>query len=892
MEDPEDYPEVERHYRAPISTENEPSQLFIQGVWGRDSHLERELAKRIAGSDERLGAAESDKLDATFKGLARSLGRLTNVSRDLGSSVLIVESATILRYRLIDVRKLLRKNASDLFPKTIKKPTSDRKEDKGSETSRELGLKDLPEQFECLAKDIEFFSSCLKDFPVFTDKSLYDALSDLEVETEYLSDLLNRYKVEPRRDDNAMKKYTQDLLARRLEEPMEDVTVALATFIDTGIRAVKSAQKGDAATSLTLSTVATFFSAVTATTLQFSFSDTTTAIQVTVNSLWFCSLVFSVASVVNGLLAYMWKNAKYRSPVNYTPLVVSIWINDIPLIFLIISAAAFSIGLCAFAYSSHQNVVTSILTTLFTAISSVGLVVVTLWFVCEKWAHAIYDGKVKKSTKEQLKWLLEIIPERIRKNPILWLFLYRPSSSVDQQLPAKLLTEDPQPSVANKRPYDSRAVTTNGTDDSDASKSKNNGTTVIDFEEQSAPSARLAHLDPKALFRGLVALKVLVTRNRRIVKSRMERVGSSLLMLNSMKQPKELPTAHETLVRHMQFSPDGKYLATCSWDRKVAIYDLTMVPISHPKLLDHSNEQDLLCHLAWSPRGNRLICKMLRGLSLWTSEGAHTKTIGRERAIESVTWFPPLDPDSAHDAFISVEGNTVRKLGIYGDILDEYDFENTTIHDVAITPDAVRMICVATLAHQADGARGSVLQDRKEEMIMLYNLETRKTESEVPVLGESRNVKLSKDGKTILVSYENKTPPQTWKIRMSVQSPGMDDSGNTGHLELVQTFMPKEPVDFAGPCHFGGRYDELVICAGKDGTMYVWDSRTGFLLHEFDMGKYRSGRRTVDEITSLAWNHESEHFMFCTGHVSGKVEMWTPKQSGVASATQRRRKGK
>ncbi len=73
--------------------------------------------------------------------------------------------------------------------------------------------------------------------------------------------------------------------------------------------------------------------------------------------------------------------------------------------------------------------------------------------------------------------------------------------------------------------------------------------------------------------------------------------------------------------------------------------------------------------------------------------------------------------------------------------------------------------------------------------------------------------------------------------------------------------------------------------------MYVWDSRTGFLLHEFDIAKVRAGRRTVDELTSLAWNHdgESKEFMFCTGHVSGNVGIWTSTHKGNSGKPQRRK---
>ena len=42
-----------------------------------------------------------------------------------------------------------------------------------------------------------------------------------------------------------------------------------------------------------------------------------------------------------------------------------------------------------------------------------------------------------------------------------------------------------------------------------------------------------------------------------------------------------------------------------------------------------------------------------------------------------------------------------------------------------------------------------------------------------------------------------------------------DEAQTTARLSLVQTYMPKMPVDFAGPSYFGGKDDQLVLCAGK-----------------------------------------------------------------------------
>ena len=49
-------------------------------------------------------------------------------------------------------------------------------------------------------------------------------------------------------------------------------------------------------------------------------------------------------------------------------------------------------------------------------------------------------------------------------------------------------------------------------------------------------------------------------------------------------------------------------------------------------------------------------------------------------------------------------------------------------------------------------------------------------------------------------------PPQLWRLE-SVKE--------TVRLSLRHTYMPKVSVDFAGPSYFGGKSDQLVLCAGK-----------------------------------------------------------------------------
>jgi len=92
-------------------------------------------------------------------------------------------------------------------------------------------------------------------------------------------------------------------------EHFDTITATLVMYIEVGVPTIQYSQQHGAANLLNLSTVATFFSAVTATTLQFSFELTNTRVQVAVNSFWFSSLVFSIAAAVNSLMGLTWKQA-------------------------------------------------------------------------------------------------------------------------------------------------------------------------------------------------------------------------------------------------------------------------------------------------------------------------------------------------------------------------------------------------------------------------------------------------------------------------------------------------------------------------------------------------------------------------------------------------------
>ena len=121
---------------------------------------------------------------------------------------------------------------------------------------------------------------------------------------------------------------------------------------------------------MNITTIATFFSSVTATTLQVSISDSPSGLLNIVNFFWFLSLVFSVSSGVSSLLGMTWRKSSMwvgyyatrmhllmdldRYDAINPPWLIKLWLDKAPMIFLVVSALMFIAGLNLFAYLSSQ----------------------------------------------------------------------------------------------------------------------------------------------------------------------------------------------------------------------------------------------------------------------------------------------------------------------------------------------------------------------------------------------------------------------------------------------------------------------------------------------------------------------------------------------------------
>lgn len=83
--------------------------------------------------------------------------------------------------------------------------------------------------------------------------------------------------------------------------------------------------------------------------------------------------------------------------------------------------------------------------------------------------------------------------------------------------------------------------------------------------------------------------------------------------------PTQVLTEHRGVVPDMQFSPNGTFLATCSWDRNAVIWTVGSNTITPLHVLPHWSGSGFIHQVAWSPDGNYLITRMPRVIQVWSA---------------------------------------------------------------------------------------------------------------------------------------------------------------------------------------------------------------------------------------------------------------------------------
>ncbi|KAF8623367.1 hypothetical protein AX17_007445 [Amanita inopinata Kibby_2008] len=870
--------------------------------------------------DEQLlisGAEGFQKFEKKTTNLDKELHNFANAARQLGSSVAVLTYTFKLRERLARVLYLYRENAATLFPRYVtrrdregliytqhpsrnsKKSTgtsNDLKTGRGSMTIKILKPEDLPAELGALGNDIDAFCDSLTVFPDLLDSAISETFDSFQTDVEYWAACLEDHKHQLRNTD--VQRYIHGI-SQMMNSHLDEVTIALDVLIRTGVPTVQYVQKHSAANLLNLSTVATFFSAVTATTLQYSYQVHATATADATNSFWFASLVFSISAAVNSLLRITWKQAVYRSPRNQVPLWVVLWIERSPVVFLVCAITCFSLGLCCFAFSSNQDMATKVLTAILTGLTLSGLAAVSAWVALERWIFFRHLGHklasdVFKETRAQigtalykaLSWVMRTlysVYERHLKHKSTTGAEDRPNYRNNQGKEILGLTEQGisvsvppsplvEPPVESPKDMNGHARLLSPSSPSGSVESPTIGrqlrrAALIRMSSMVYYPMGMKHdnnLADDLQRRGTIQsnmtyygrerrLTTIGEDGRPINQSRIAGLASRLEVLRTIGgHPSHIGPVH-----HLQFSPNGQFLATAGHDEAIIhrlLPDEPHLEFRHSLLTRASVTQ-----IAWSPTGHKLITKLERAFMVWTTTDAVRQSfVKRPELVRSVIWLPK------EDGILSVESNYVVKISVEGVVLDKYWFGPVKIHDVAVTPDGLYLVAAVTVlgSHHTSMPRKSQLEKR----LVVYNIGSRGVESHTPVIEEVRRVVMPRNQQSdfrILISSEN-APPEVWRLERSRVGKGRYSM----KLYSRRIYAPKQGSTLFGSAYFGGLNDEVVACAGKSGEIHVWDQESGGILHRVHPLVHAS------VLTCMTWNRANAEFMFATGDHDGEVQLW------------------
>ncbi|CAG8639697.1 17631_t:CDS:10, partial [Acaulospora colombiana] len=568
----------------------------------------------------KLGIEDFKCFERVMYALDRSLITFQLSARQLDSSVGSLASAGQLRSHLMNIGILFQRNAAEIFPQMksklakidTPKPRKKRPKPRAKIYSRASILKPttineipepetLPSELSEFASNLAVFLRQLEEFPEFADDTLTTSITALEIELKRRADCLAEYRHQLHWP--AVQRYVHAISAE-LVSPLQTMNQALEDFVNNGIPAIRFAQKNSWNYLVNLSVTATFFSGVTATTAQYSLDRTATTLDDQHNGMKWLS------DVLHGY----WDS--FLKPIRSQ---LMRWIPRRA----IAQCQAFGKRLTC-RLNRNRGPSDELNET-----ESGGTILSPIEYKHKKSASELERGDMIDSPIAQ---------------------------------PSQL----PEAGVSHSVPKFSFSAASIAVPNSDSQHTLN----------EQAPTASTTTDPPKLTgvnrLRQL-AWKVAEKETLQVPKTQTNSRGSAVLYtmhtivgrLTTLRPVlKRLEVTHTILrssglVRHLQFSPNGKLLATCAWDGTARLFN---VPQSADddvgKHLVMNVYTGFLGQVAWSPNGNWLITRWANGMAIWS------------------------------------EGSQVSELDLDGNVVEMYEFQNLEIHTVAITPDEERMLCV------------------------------------------------------------------------------------------------------------------------------------------------------------------------------------------------------
>ncbi|KAF8339868.1 uncharacterized protein EI90DRAFT_3038065 [Cantharellus anzutake] len=707
-----------------------------------------------------------------------------------------------------------------------------------------------------------------------------------------------------------------------------EVTGALETFINLGLPIVLRSERDS--TFQNLSTVAALFASVSATTIQFSYTQAGTGIEQAVNVLWIVSLVFAIASAINSQLSYQWSSVVFTTPMSALSWWGSLWIRRMPLIFLVLSVISFSAGIVCFTFSTFANQpVILVCVTAASAVSAAALFYVGLWFIGK---YFVFGSR--KKTEHELDYLSssawDLAKDRVPKvlqracrPAVLWCSKYQEWFLLIFGIPVLPITlviifclflyekfgievgevwghvcDFFQQVKDLARNWHQRRLTRRSSILPTMSDAPNQRSAMETREDNDAPPSNVggndaeAHavaqfrlnlrtiqrslelgdgpLNPTSPAQKFRSAVIKVIKGKRHARAELRR--KTALALQSLS-PIRLPREHKAMIHDINFDHDGRYLVTFSGhENYVFIWEANQMEV---KVVERVNLRR-------------------RGSDLWS--GDHMKTIQvmllrENRVAISEGWFlqdlwrhlPPLWLRRRQFWWLRRQFWRLQRhlLALLRPEPSWYGVQETLR-----LLDGTHHPFVGTLDYALEDA---VLSRDGTKLLGIATVsatvgkhylkpskppsECRIITIEIPTFDSIRRLSLSYSGKRLLVMSDGNTPPRLFRVHPTWLVP-------------LHTFYIPDETEYPIYGQFGIRSpalvadeseeDQIIICANKRGKIFIWHRESYHLLHSFTISIPRGA-----EVSGVTFGCERlkdhSYLRVAAACTDGTVIMWSTK---------------
>ncbi|EFJ15990.1 hypothetical protein SELMODRAFT_268628 [Selaginella moellendorffii] len=287
--------------------------------------------------------------------------------------------------------------------------------------------------------------------------------------------------------------------------------------------------------------------------------------------------------------------------------------------------------------------------------------------------------------------------------------------------------------------------------------------------------------------------------------------------------------AHDNEVWYLQFSRDGRHLASASKDCTAIIWEVVdddFVRRKHTLAGHHKS----VSFVAWSPDDSMILtCGTEEAVKLWdtaTGECKHTFQKA-SHGFTSCAWFP--------DGKTFVTGaadKCMYRWDLSGAELEVWKPRMPRIIDLAVTPDGSNVVCIC---HDKD--------------IRVFNLED-KTERVIEEDHSITSLSVSLDGRYLLVNLVSQEI-HLWDMALNSRSPCKYKGHRQGRYVIRSCF--------------GGSDHAFIVSGSEDSQVYIWHRGNGELL---EVLPGHSGT-----VNCVSWNPSNPH-MFASASDDHTIRIW------------------